>query len=178
MNKKEVVKKTGLNVEHPDSFGMGPDGNPAIMDRNHYQLLENPSVGKIYYTPKDNKYWTGVGAECSAETLKAKYLRYLRWNFDNLVKEVVETTDAATGKKSKKETGYMISLNPCSPENIAKKRKELIDEAMADGREPNYENILNITRPTELKNSEAFDALLDQATPLELLARRLNQYSR
>ena len=178
MSKKEVVKKTGLDIERPDSLGAQGDGTIGITDRNHYQLLENPSVGRIYYTPKDNKFWTGQGAECPAEVLKAKYMRYLRWNFDNLVKEVVETTDAVSGKKSKKETGYMVSTNPCTPENIAKKRKELIESALADGRDPNYENILNVTRPTELKNSEAFDALLDQSTPLELLARRLNQYNR
>src|SRR5258705_9917850 len=108
MAKKEAVRKTGLDIERPDTLGQQADGTTGIIDRNHYQLLENPSVGRLYYTAKDNKYWTGQGSECSPEALKAKYLRYLRWNYDILVAEEVAGVDALSGKKIMKKTNSLI----------------------------------------------------------------------
>lgn len=161
----------------PDVMGKTKDGTYGIVSSDPYVILANISLGMLIYTAKDNKFFTGEDHECPAKVLEEKYLRYLRWDHDILVDEEIETTDDK-GRTKKVKTGYQISLFPCSPENIAKKRSELINAAISSNEQPDFSAILNSTRPTGMIENEKFRAKLDEATPQEQMARNLNRYVR
>jgi hypothetical protein len=176
MKKKIEKKKIGFSYS-PETIGRGKQGEFTVIDSNHYLVLTNVSLGSIAYTPKDNKYWVAEQKEMSEKVLKEKYLRYIRWDFDQMEDEIINNPDPNAKNKLLK-TGYQISKNPPTPENIAKQRKILMDEAIAAGNEVDSNAILNATRPTQLVETEKFLAILDQATPMEQMARKLNKYTR
>lgn len=167
---KEKPVKLGFTYE-PELIGSGPNGEMTVVDANHYIILQSASVGKIVYTYKDNKYWTGENAECPEELLKSKFLPYLRWKFDVLEDEVVmaERNDKMVPIK----TGRKISSFPPSPENIAAKRKEMISAALKSGEEANLKQIWNATAPVRLVENEAFEAMIDKTPEFLKMARKL-----
>lgn len=147
----------------PDVIGEGPNGEHLITDSLHYIQLGSQTQGTIYYTPANNKYWQGADVECAEERLQDRYLPYLRWAFDD-----IQVNDA----------GEEINVFPPSPENIALKRKELIEEAVSNNETPVMEEIYKKTSPLVLKNNKRFEDMLDKSSADEKLARRLNSSSR
>jgi hypothetical protein len=163
----------------PDVISANRSGEHQINKKlsNPYVMLQSQTQGKLFYTPKDNKYWIAPGVECTQDRFEEKYLAYLRWDFDEIIEEVVEKEDSK-GKTVSLKTGRAISTFPPTPENIAAKRKELLDAAVASGDDIDQEEILSKTSPTQLLNNDLFESMLDKTSADEKLARRLNSQSR
>ena len=166
MKKKldDSQKKKGMSFE-PEVIGSGDEGEHIILDSNPYVMLNSISQGTIYYCPRDNKYYLSESEEpCPEELFKEKFLPYLRWDYD-----VFETATLKDGSTKK------VSIFPPSPENIAKKRADLIQEAVDNAETPDMEAIIEATTPKELRLNDTYEKLIDQASPDERMARRINR---
>lgn len=147
----------------PDSIGKDADGTHKVDNANSYVMLQSQTQGVLFYTPLTNKYWIAPEKECPKELFEKKFLPYLRWGFDE-----VQTS----------EDGQKINLFPATPENIAIKRKELLEEAMKSGDVIDQKKINSLTSPTTLSNNEVFESKLDKSNSDDKLIRRLNSMSR
>lgn len=163
-------KKEGFSFS-PELIASGPNGEHVVVDADHYVMLTNASVGTIYYTYKTNKYWANEGVEMKEETLKTKFMPYLRWDHDILEDEVLTTE--RDGKKVTLPTGRKISKFPPTTENIKAKRDELIEASMKAGKMPDLKAIWNSTAPRRLLETEVFMATVDNTPFLQKLARKL-----
>ena len=159
MRKIEQEQPEGFSF-YPDRVKTGSRGH-EIERANPYVTLASLTVGKIHYTPKDNKYWVAPGKECSKELLEKKFLPYLRWQFDEI------EVDSKTGKA--------INHFPATPENIELKRSELVDEAIKETGRANFEEIEAMTCPHTLLNLEEVERTLDKGTPAEQMVRHLSK---
>lgn len=167
-------KKIGMSFQ-PEAIGLGPEGEHVIVDANHYIALVSASQGTLYYIPRENKYYRSEGkVPCKDEDFKKLFLRYLRWDYDQLVDETVDAPQE-DGSVKKLLTGCQISLYPATPENIASKREELITAASRAGEMVNMNKVLQMTSPRELKANEAFDKEIDKSPADIRLARRINK---
>jgi len=153
-----------------------------IVERMDYIILGNLSFGDVYYTPRTNQYWAAPGKEMTAKRLE-EFLPYLSWDYDQ-IEEQTEFVEA-TGKDGKKKlekvgTGIAINAFPPSPDNIAKKRQELIEEAVKGSKEINYVELYAKTSPRSLKLDESDRKRLvaENSSHKDLLINRLNRTTR
>lgn len=140
----------------PDKIGSGDTGF-VVTDSNPYILLvserENGTFKECAYVIRENKYYSAPDFEIPAELFEAEYLPYLRWNFDDIeLKQEVQEVIDEKGKKKSVATGRTIPVNnfPPSPENIAKMRAKLLQEATEKGELITQEEIFQKTLPTKL----------------------------
>lgn len=149
----------------PDVLKKGPDG--LTVDRNatdHYLKFQTITNGHIYYTPKSNRYWLNPGAEASEADME-NYLPFLRWKYDEFVKETKLTeVEDDKGKKVKMEleTGKMINKFPPSVKNIAKKRAELAAESAKNYLDFDIDAIINLTSPHSMVEKDSMQAKLGE----------------
>lgn len=161
----------------PDTVKVARDGEHTIVRDNSYIALASATQGSIFYTPKDNKYWITEGKECPKDVFKERFLPYLRWKFDEIVEETVLKRNEK-GDEIQVKTGRKTSSFPPTPENIAKVRQDLLENAVIEGKEIDQTEIYRQTSPTMLTNNDKFESMLDKAPADEKLARRLNSMSR
>lgn len=154
-----------------------------------YIMLGSQTQGTIYYTPKTNQYWAAPGKEMSKERFKEQFEQFLSWDYDKVEDEIIEkpqldkagkVVEDAKGKVKleKVATGNKVNVNPPSPENILKKRQELLAKAMKEGKSISEDKLIALTSPRRLKNKPEFEARLNNFTSDELLIRRLNKSKR
>lgn len=143
-----------------DGFSFNPDRQVGdeIVRENPYVCLSSITIGSIYYTPKDNKFWLGENSECSEAVLESRFLPYLRWKFDEFVKD---------------KNGELVNKFPCSPENIALKREELIDDAIKKTGRADFDAIERETSPLVLLNDAKTEMKLATGTPSERMVDHL-----
>lgn len=179
--------KTKVEQEKP-GFSLKPDvlvkeahSEYSVVDEkqsNRYIALESMSQGRIFYVPKLNQFFTGEGnIPVDEKVFNEKFLPYLKWKYDQ-VEEVVNEVKVKEGSKTvtkKVNTGQFINKFPCTPENIAAKRKELIGAAVERGEIPNADDIHQMTSPHTLTNDEQTEALLKKpAVNLQMINRLKN----
>jgi len=140
---------------NPHAYKPGKDGTVEVdpINSSPYILLQSHTQGTLYYVPKDNKYYAAPGKEVPQERFESFYLPYLHWKYD-----VVENG---------------VNTFPPSPENILKKRQELMAEAMSEGKLLDQETLLNETSPTEMTNNAMFESKLGKTSVDEKLIARL-----
>lgn len=167
---EQPKKKEGFSFS-PELIASGPNGEHIVVDADHYVMLTNASVGTIYYTYKTNKYWSNENVEIDEELFKTKFLPYLRWKYDVLVDEILETE--RDGRRISLPSGRKLSKFPPTPENIKAKRDELIEASMKAGKQPDLKAIWIDTAPKRLLETEVFMASVDNTPFLQKLARKL-----
>ena len=183
---EQKLDKKGFS-HSPSAIKTGENGQHIIDEKasNHHIILASATQGVIYYTYKDNKYWSGENQEISEELFEKQFLPYLSWKFDKMEDEVVEQPkkdekgEIVLDKKDnpvmiKIATGRKVNVFPPSPANIEKKRKEILLEASDKGESKSLQEIYLETAPKKLKNSERFEKQIEEGTPEDALARRIN----
>lgn len=175
--KREVEKQVGFSF-NPEVLGADAEGHHIVLDANHCVILGSVTQGTVYYSPRDNKYYGGVGSkELDRDIFEKKILPYLRWDYDQLEEEVLVTErpdEKGAMVSVPLKTGRIISKFPPTPENIKAKRDEYIKAALTNGEQPDLKKLYNKTSPNRLLNNEEYEAKMDRANPTERLLRRYN----
>lgn len=180
----EDKKKKGFTLK-PDVFKPSTDSQGNVIytvdeeASDRYIMLQSMSVGRVFYAPKANLYFPNESdGPINEEYFNEKFLPYLRWEFSQLEpltrKEENEVTvregDKNVTKKVKKDVqvldGFgkpvMVDKFPPTTENIEKKRQELMQEAVKEGKAPNIKEIYQRTSPNALRDLPEVEAQLDK----------------
>lgn len=157
--KTEKVERKKLSIEEPDIIGKLANGDYGVVERNWYTALSAKGIGRIFYFPIENKYAGGEGKEIEKEVFESQFLPFLSWDFDEWETEVMlEKAKSKTGKSVEIDSGKRKLINkfPPTPENIKKKREELLKKALEAGVGFNAEEIYQKTLPRQLKSGNVY----------------------
>jgi hypothetical protein len=173
MSDKRVFSFTPEQVKiNPETGDLQTDKANA-MDYILLGALHGNVHKKVFYTPSTNQYWIDEGKECPKEKLEKEFLPFLHWDFDQLIEESTEVINEK-GESSTYRTGRRVNAFPPSPENIIKKRKELIEAIINEGGMPNQKDILAKTNPRYMDHPQALTDLLSVHSNLyETQARKI-----
>lgn len=154
LSKREIKE---FSHENQDEIGILPNGQSGVVKRDWHTMLASETQGRIYYSPIKNKYYVAEDSPVSKEQFEDQFLPYLSWDYDQFEQEevMVEAEDAK-GKVKEVGTGKFRVINkfPPTPENIAAKRKELLNKAFEDGESVSSEDIQMKTLPRTLLNDD------------------------
>ena len=173
-----MSEKAKRSLFQPDKIQRDPKtGGHKVVRDNPVRILESATQGKLFFAETENKYYIADGVECPEDKFKDHYLPYLRWDFDEFVEEVIVKEDSK-GNDIEIKTGRKVSTFPPTPENIADKRKELIQAAIENGDDIDKAKINVLTSPRTLRNHDEMEAALDKGPAWQELVRRLTKLSR
>lgn len=111
-------------------------------------------IGRVYYSIKTNTYHGNVNSPpLRPDIFERDFLPYLRWDFD-------EFNEVTVREGQENVTRTTKSLFPPTPENIAKKRKELIAAFIDEEKVPEMDAIRLATCPRALLNTAELEDTL------------------
>lgn len=145
----------------PDISGKRKDGSYGIVERNWYTLLIGGDR-QVFYSPLVNDYYVAEDKKCDKDQLEKDLLPRLSWAFDQWeIEEIKVKAKDDKGKEKQVGTGKFKVVNhfPPSPANIAKKREEITNQALATGEQFTRDDIYNKTLPVSILSDQDIDRI-------------------